>query len=77
MAEAAAFLVPATAVPVTSEIRGILWHDDEVPDADVDDTLTAGAHVGLARLIRLYGVHCMVVQRTVKSWRFKGATGRR
>ena len=46
-------LEPASPMPVTPEIRGTGWNDDEMPDTDVDPRLAAGTHIGLARLIRL------------------------
>lgn len=62
MPESSAFLVPATPVPMTPQIRCVLWHDNEMADADLDDTVTPGARVGLARLIRLDGMHDRVIE---------------
>jgi len=67
VAEAATFLVPAAAVPVASEICCISGDDDEMTDTDLDKGLTAGAHIGLARLIRLNGVHRVIIEPTVES----------
>lgn len=65
--EAATFLVPAATVPVASEIWCIRWDDDEMANAHLDDSLTTRAHIGLARLIRLNGVHRVIIERTVES----------
>jgi hypothetical protein len=67
VAEAATFLVPAATVPVASEIWCIRWDDDEMANTDVDDSLTTRAHIGLARLIGLNGVHRVFTERTVES----------
>ena len=57
MAETTALLVPAPAVPVPPEVRCLLRNDDKVSHADVDDAVTARAHVTLACLIRLDRMH--------------------
>jgi hypothetical protein len=62
MAETSAFLVPATPVPMASQIRCVLWHDNEMSDADLDDTVTPGARIGLTCLIRLNGMHDRVIE---------------
>ena len=68
IAEAAAFLVPTATVPVTSEVWRIRRDDDKMTNADLDGALAAGAHVGFARLVWLYGVHRMVIEGTMDSW---------
>lgn len=62
MAETAPLLVPATAVPVSPEIGGVLRYDNEMPNADLDHAVTAGAHVPLACLIRLDGMHDRLIE---------------
>ena len=57
MAEAPALLVPTTTVPVAPEIGCISGNHNEVPHANLDGAVTAGAYIALARLIRLDGVH--------------------
>ena len=75
--EAAAFLVPAATMPVTSEIRCIPWDNDEMTNTDIDGSLTAWACIGLARLIRLNGVHSVIIERIVESRRLSGIACRR
>ena len=66
VAEAATLLVPASTMPVTSEIWRISRDYDEMTDADVDDSLTARARIGLACLIRLYGMHRVIIEHTLE-----------
>ena len=47
-------LVPASLVPVTSQIGLVVGHDDEVEGARTDDRLTTGAQVLLACRIGLH-----------------------
>ncbi|MEN8041949.1 MAG: hypothetical protein ABFR95_10650 [Actinomycetota bacterium] len=44
-------------MPVTAKIRGFLGYNDQMPDADLDRAVAPGAHVTLARLVRLDRVH--------------------
>ncbi len=67
MAEAATFLVPAATMPVSSEIWCIFGDDDEMTNTDLDDRLTARACIGLACLIRLNGMHRVIIERAVES----------
>ncbi len=67
MAETSAFLVPATPVPMAPQIGCVLWHDDKMADANLDDTVTPGARVSLACLIRLNGMHDRVIESVEES----------
>lgn len=60
--ESASLLVPAAAVPVAPEVWRLLGYDHEVSDADIDDAAATRAFVGLARLVRLDGVHRFAVE---------------
>jgi len=51
---AALFQIPASPVPVATQIGFEFWDDDEVPDSRLDVPVTAGADVALAGGIRLY-----------------------
>ncbi len=64
VAESPAFLVPTPAMPVAPQIRRILWYDDQMANSDIHDAVTARAGIRLASLIRLDGVHDVVVERT-------------
>jgi hypothetical protein len=44
------------------QVRCVLWHDNEMADANVDDTVTPGAGVRLACLIRLNGMYDRVIE---------------
>jgi len=69
MAEAPTLLVPATTVPVAPEIRGVLWYDHKMPNADLDQAIAARAHVVLARLIRLDRMYQVVIELVKESSR--------
>ena len=56
----ALLLEPASPMPVPPQIGGVPRDDDEVPDARFDPGLAPGAHIGLARLIRLHGIDGLV-----------------
>jgi hypothetical protein len=56
-AETALFFVPAPAMPVPTKVRCVVRDDNNVSNTDVDETLTPGAHIHLARLIWLDGVN--------------------
>lgn len=50
----AQLLVPATVVPMTSEIGGLVGHNDEVICTGRDRTFAAGAQVSLGSLVGLH-----------------------
>jgi hypothetical protein len=62
MPQATALLVPATAVPMAPEVRCLFRNDDKVSHANLDDAVTTRAHVALACLIRLDGVHHVLTE---------------
>jgi hypothetical protein len=66
MAKAPALLVPTATVPVAPEIRCLLGYNNEMSHTDLDCVVTTRAHVYLARLIRLDGVHSILVERVQK-----------
>lgn len=77
MAEAPSLLVPTTTVPVPPEIWRLLGYNNEMPHTGIDVVVTAGAHVALARLIRLDGVHGILVERVQEASRVvRGVTDR-
>ncbi len=51
-------------MPMAPQIRRILWYDDQMANSDIHDAVTARAGIRLASLIRLDGVHDVVVERT-------------
>ena len=55
---------PTPAMPVTSEVGGVLRYYDKVADTHVDDRFAPWAQVGLARLIRLDGLDHLVIEVT-------------
>ena len=62
VSETTAFLVPASTMPVPPQIRCQLGNDDEMAETYVDQAVTAGADVGLARLVGLNRVYDMIVE---------------
>lgn len=62
VAESPAFLEPAAAMPVPSQVWGLLGDDDDVSDAGIDDRLASRTDVGLTRLIRLDRMDDLVVE---------------
>ncbi|GMQ94192.1 MAG: hypothetical protein BMS9Abin12_1676 [Acidimicrobiia bacterium] len=62
MSEATPLLVPAPSVPMATKIRGIFRDDDEMSYADFDDAVTPGTGITLVCLIRLNGVHMVVIE---------------
>lgn len=59
--EASAFLEPATPVPVSAQVGSLSRDDDEVAHAWLDRGFAPRALVPLYGLIRLNGVHGLVV----------------
>jgi hypothetical protein len=77
VAQAPPLLVPAATMPVTPEIWRVLRYNDKMPDTNLDDTVTTGTHVRLACLIRLDGVHGVVVELVQKTSKVaRGVLGR-
>ncbi|GMQ98032.1 MAG: hypothetical protein BMS9Abin17_0537 [Acidimicrobiia bacterium] len=52
--QSACLFVPTSAVPVSPQVGGFLWHDDDVAHTRFDGAGAPGAHVGLDGLVRLY-----------------------
>jgi hypothetical protein len=67
VSKAPALLVPATPMPMTPKIGSIIGYDNEMSDTNFDEALTTGAHVFLARLIRLDRMHHMTVEAILRS----------
>jgi hypothetical protein len=62
MAKSAALLVPTATVPVSPEVGGVVRHDNEMSNANLDDSITTRTRVALACLIRLNRVHRMLFE---------------
>ena len=62
MTETSALFVPATPVPVASKIRCVLRYDNEMANSHLDETVTSGARVRLAGLIRLNRMYDEVLE---------------
>jgi len=60
-------LEPTTAVPVTSQVGGEPWNNNDVTDTRFDPRVAAGTHICLAGLIRLNGVHGCIVEHHPKN----------
>ena len=63
----ALLLEPATAVPVTSQVGGGPWNNNDVTDTRLDPRVAAGTHIRLAGLVRLNGVHGCIVEHHPKN----------
>lgn len=50
--------MPTAVVPMPSEVRGLIRHHHQMERPRRDGSLTPGAYVLLARLIRLHGGDC-------------------
>jgi hypothetical protein len=62
---ATVLLEPASPMPVSAQIGRISRDDDKMSDSRLDPGLTSGAHIGLARLIRLDGADRFVSVRHI------------
>jgi len=57
----ACFLVPTSAVPVSPQVGGLLWHDDDVAHARLDGASASGTDIGLDGLVRLYWMNYLTI----------------
>ena len=57
--------IPAAFVPVSAQVRRVARHAHEVPDADTDRSVTAGAHVLFSRFVGLHASNLDCAVETV------------
>ena len=57
--------MPAAAMPMATEVWRFGRHHDDMTDADLDDALTTGAEIALARLVRLDRLDEFVAERCI------------
>jgi len=59
---------------MTSQVRTLCWHNDEVPHPRFDVALTTRTQVSLPRLIGLDRAHDFVVEtsHSLIDWRYRG-----
>jgi hypothetical protein len=62
IAASASLLVPAPAMPMTSEVWRVSWYDHQMPDPGLDFALAPRTHIGLARLVRLDRLDDLIIE---------------
>ena len=67
VSKAPTLLVPATPVPMTPEIRGIVGNHNKVSNTYLDEALTTGAHVALVCLVGLDRMHHVAIEAVQRS----------